>query len=167
MKLFFLNNGNDPEIWHEFISWQDNPYLDSEEISALKSTLSTEELESRCDGKFQSGGGMVYSEFDESIHVIEPFNVPKSWFDNISIDPGLHNPLSAHWYAEDFDGNIYVIAEHYEAQKSIDYHAEKILAICRSLDWHTGFGGKITALIDSAANQRTLASEKSVTELFF
>lgn len=164
---FFLNNTNDPEIWHEFISWEDNPYLDAEEISALKATLSAKELESRCDGKFQASGGMVYPEFDESVHVIEPFNVPKSWFDNISIDPGLHNPLSAHWYAEDFDGNIYVIAEHYEAQRSIDYHAEKILSICQKLDWHTGFSGKIMALIDSAANQRTLASTKSVSELFF
>lgn len=163
----FLNNGNDPEIWHEFISWQDNPYLEKEEIEALKSTLSKDELESRCDGKFKTNGGMVYPEFDESVHVIEPFNVPKEWYDNISIDPGLHNPLSAHWYAEDFDGNIYVIAEHYEAKQSIDYHAQKILTICEKLDWHLGFGGKISALIDSAANQRTLASAKSVTELFF
>ena len=163
----FLNSGNDPEIWHEFISWQDNPYLDKEEIEGLKSTLSKDELESRCDGRFKTNGGMVYPEFDESVHVIEPFNVPKEWYDNISIDPGLHNPLSAHWYAEDFDGNIYVIREHYEAKQSIDYHAQKILDISRSLDWHTGFGGKISALIDSAANQRTLASTKSVTELFF
>ncbi|MBP3389638.1 MAG: terminase family protein [Clostridia bacterium] len=163
----FLNNGNDPEIWHEFISWQDNPYLDKEEIEGLKSTLSEDELESRCDGRFKTNGGMVYPEFDESVHVIEPFNVPKEWYDNISIDPGLHNPLSAHWYAEDFDGNIYVIREHYEAKQSIDYHAQKILEICQRLDWHTGFGGKISALIDSAANQRTLASTKSVTELFF
>ncbi|MBR5012724.1 MAG: hypothetical protein IKY15_02160, partial [Clostridia bacterium] len=162
-----LNNGNDPEIWHEFISWQDNPYLEKEEIEALKSTLSKDELESRCDGKFKTNGGMVYPEFDESVHVIEPFNVPKEWYDNISIDPGLHNPLSVHWYAEDFDGNIYVIAEHYEAKQSIDYHAQKILTICEKLDWHLGFGGKISALIDSAANQRTLASTKSVTELFF
>ena len=145
----FLNSGNDPEIWHEFISWEDNPYLDNNEILALKATLSKEELETRCDGKFQSSGGMVYTEFDESVHVIEPFNVPKEWFDNISIDPGLHNPLSAHWFAEDFDGNIYVVAEHYEAQKSIDYHAEKILSICKKLGWHTGFAGKISALIDS------------------
>lgn len=163
----FLNSGNDPEIWHEFISWQDNPYLDKEEIEGLKSTLSEDELESRCDGRFKTNGGMVYPEFDESVHVIEPFNVPKEWYDNISIDPGLHNPLSAHWYAEDFDGNIYVIREHYEAKQSIDYHAQKILEICQRLDWHTGFGGKISALIDSAANQRTLASTKSVTELFF
>lgn len=163
----FLNSGNDPEIWHEFISWQDNPYLDKEEIEGLKTTLSEDELESRCDGKFKTNGGMVYPEFDESVHVIEPFNVPVDWYDNIAIDPGLSNPLSAHWYAQDFDGNIYVIREHYEAKQSIDYHAQKILEICNHLNWHTGLGGRVSALIDSAANQRTLASTKSVTELFF
>ena len=165
--LIFLNQNNDPEVWHEFISWQDNPFLDPAEVATFQATLSAEELESRCDGKFLDNGGLVYPEFDESVHVIDPFDVPQQWQDNISIDPGLHNPLSAHWYAEDFDGNIYVIAEHYEAKKSIDYHAEKIKKICKSLDWFTGFGGRIEALIDSASNQRTLASTKSVSELFF
>ena len=165
--LIFLNRNNDPEVWYEFISWQDNPFLDPAEVATFQATLSAEELESRCDGKFLDNGGLVYPEFDESVHVIDPFSVPLEWQDNISIDPGLHNPLSAHWYAEDFDGNIYVIAEHYEAKKSIEFHAEKIKEICKSLDWHTGFGGRIEALIDSASNQRTLASTKSVSELFF
>ncbi|MBR2433166.1 MAG: terminase family protein [Clostridia bacterium] len=165
--MIFLNKNNDPEVWHEFISWQDNPFLDAGEVATLMATLSAEELESRCNGKFLDNGGLVYGEFDESVHVIDPFPVPLEWQDNISIDPGLHNPLSAHWYAEDFDGNIFVIAEHYEAKKSIEYHAEKIKEICASLNWHTGFGGRIEALIDSASNQRTLASTKSVSELFF
>ena len=109
---------------------------------------------------------MVYSEFDENFNVIDPFTVPKEWYDKISIDPGLHNPLSCHWYACDYDGNIYVIAEHYEKQKPIDYHSTRIKDISTNLDWPTR-NGRIEAIIDSAANQRTLASEKSVTELFY
>lgn len=166
-NTIFLNENNDKEVWCEFISWKDNPFLDENEIQMLTSILSKDELESRCDGKFSSNGGLVYSEFDENINVIEPFNIPFEWQDNISIDPGLNNPLSAHWYAEDFDGNIYVIAEHYEAKKSIEYHANRIKEICDKLNWHRGFNGNVMALIDSAANQRTLASEKSVSELFY
>jgi len=109
----------------------------------------------------------VYGEFDENIHVIEPFDVPIDWYDNISIDPGLTNPLSCHWYSVDYDGNIYVIAEHFEGEKDIVYHANKIKEICKKLNWKTTYNGKIEALIDSAANQRTLASVKSVSELFF
>ena len=109
----------------------------------------------------------MYPEFDERIHVIEPFPVPKDWQDNISIDPGLNNPLSAHWYAVDFDDNVYVVYEHYEAGKDIDYHAEAIKRICGILGWKTDERGRVRALIDSAAKQRTLSSVKSVAELFY
>ena len=101
------------------------------------------------------------------MHVLSsPFNIPKEWQDTISIDPGLNNPLSAHWYAVDYDGNVYVIAEHYEAGRDISYHASKIKEISDRLGWKRGINGRIDALIDSAANQKTLASSKSVTELF-
>lgn len=101
------------------------------------------------------------------MHVIKPFSVPPEWQENISIDPGLNNPLSAHWYCVDWDGNIYVIAEHYEKGRDIDYHAARIREISRVLGWKTDSRGRVSALIDSAANQRTLASAKSVSELFY
>jgi len=166
-NLIFLNQNNDPEVWYENISWNDNPFLSKKEIEQFKNSLSDDELESRCYGNFVGNGGMVYSEFDEKVNVIDPFDVPKDWHDNISIDPGLNNPLSAHWYAVDYDGNVYVIAEHFEAGRSVEYHANKIKEISDCLDWKKSFNGYIEALIDSAANQRTLSGEKSVTELFY
>ncbi|MBQ7977213.1 MAG: terminase family protein [Clostridia bacterium] len=162
----YLNEGGDDEVWCIEMEWADNPYLSKAEIDSLTKSLSADELESRRFGKFTASGGLVYSEFEPNVHIIEPFSVPHDWYDNISIDPGLHNPLSAHWYAVDFDGNIYVIAEHYEAGQPIEYHANKIIEKCQNLGWHTGFDGKYGALIDSAANQKTLASSKSVSELF-
>ena len=165
-NLIYLNPANDKEIWTIQMEWADNPYLDEEEIEFMSSVLSKEELESRRYGKFLSVGGMVYSEFDPLVHVIEPFDVPKDWFDTISIDPGLHNPLSAHWYAVDYDGNIYVIAEHYFSNKTVEWHADRIREKCLELGWKQR-NGFIDALIDSAANQKTLASEKSVAELFY
>ena len=89
------------------------------------------------------------------------------WQDKLSIDPGLKNPLSAHWYACDYDGNIYVLAEHYESDKDIIYHSKKIYEISDRLGWHRNRNGTLEVLIDSAANQRTLASSKSVSELFY
>jgi len=130
--------------------------------------MSEEELTSRRYGKFLSNNhSMVYKEFDPQIHIVEPFPIPVDFYDQISIDPGLNNPLSAHFYACDYDGNIYVIAEHFEAGKTVDYHAEKIKSIAKSLNWKPRKDGRYEALIDSAANQKTLASNKSVTELFF
>lgn len=166
-NTIYLNEGNDDEIWCEFMEWADNPYLSQNEIKSLTASLAQSELEARRYGKFINSGGQVYSEFDESVNVIEPFNVPQEWYDNISIDPGLNNPLSAHWYAVDYDNNIYVIAEHYETNQTVEYHANKIKQICKRLNWYIASNGMYSALIDSAANQRTLSSPKNVCELFY
>ncbi len=162
----YLNENNDKEVWYEEMEWADNPYLSKDEIESMTKSMSQDEIESRRYGKFRATSGLVYPEFDENVNVIEPFQVPKEWQDTISIDPGLHNPLSAHFYCVDFDGNVYVVAEHYEAEKDVTYHANKIKEIADKLDWKRNSAGKLTALIDPAASQKTLSSEKTVVELF-
>ena len=149
------------------MEWADNPYLSKREIALLERTMDESSLASRRFGRFSAREGLVYPEFDESVHVIEPFEVPKDWQDTISIDPGLKNPLSAHWYSADFDGNVYVVAEHYKAGEDVDYHARRIHEISSALGWKQDASGRVRALIDSAAGQRTLASQKSVSELFY
>ena len=163
----YMNKFNDDNIWYEFMQWDDNPYISEEAKNAMKSSMSADELRSRQFGEFMDCGGRVYPEFDENINVIEPFDIPYEWQDKLSIDPGLKNPLSCHWYAIDYDGNIYVVAEHYEAEKDIEYHSNKIHEISNNLGWHRNTNGMLEALIDSAANQTTLASRKSVADLFY
>jgi len=163
----YLNKYNNPEIWYEFMEWEDNPFLKKSEIKLLENSMSETELQSRRQGRFAVNEGLVYPEFDERIHVIEPFPVPFEWQDTIVIDPGLNNPLAALWACVDYDDTIYIIREHYQAQRDIDYHSEKIKEISQSLSWHTDEKGRLCALIDSAANQRTLSGSKSVSELFY
>lgn len=163
----YLNQWADDEVWYTQMQWEDNPFLYKEEIEQYSKNLSEDELQSRKYGRFMHKSGIVYEEFDENIHVIDGFDIPYQWQDTISIDPGLHNPLSAHWYAVDYDGNVYVVAEHYQSNKTVEYHANKIKEICDILNWHKNTNGMIEALIDSAASQRTLSSEKSVVELFY
>ena len=163
----YLNEKRSPEVWCEFMEWADNPYLDKAEVEKLTATLSDDVLLSRRYGRFSQGEGLVYREFDENIHVIDPFLIPKEWQSGVSIDPGLNNPLSCHFYAVDYDDNVYVVAEHYEKGQSVSYHADKIKKTADALGWKRNSFGGIDALIDSAANQRTLASAKSVVELFF
>ena len=165
-NTIFLNELNDDEVWHIHMEWADNPFLNEKDVESFTASISADELQSRRYGLFVGNGGMVYNEFDENVNVIDPFDVPSDWYDTISIDPGLNNPLSAHWYATDYDGNVYVIAEHYEAKRNIEYHANCIKKICERLNWKKSYMGYIEALIDSAANQKTLAGERSVSELF-
>ena len=163
----YLNSNNSDQVWYEFMEWADNPYLDKGEIDAISQSLSDDQIESRRFGRFKSGSGLVYSEFDPNIHVLsEPINLPSEYQDIVSIDPGLNNPLSAHWYMVDYDGNVFVVAEHFEAGKDVSYHSQKIKQISDEIGWKRNRFNQIDALIDSAANQKTLASTKSVTELF-
>ena len=163
----YLNEDADPDIWHIAMEWADNPHLDTGEVDKVSKTMSESELTSRRYGKFAAGKGLVYYEFDEAVHVVEPFSIPSDWYDTMSIDPGLNNPLSCHWYAVSPDGVVYVIAEHYKAGKPVDYHADAIKAVCRVLQWPLTHGGRYEALIDAAANQRTLAGTRSVVDLFY
>lgn len=166
-EKIYLNPKNDPEIWYEFMEWSDNPYLSKEEIKRLEATMDETTLQSRRYGKFCTREGLVYPEFDESVHVIKPFTIPPEWQDTLSIDPGLKNPLSAHFYCTDFDGNVYVVAEHYRAGEDVDFHARALFEIADRLGWKRDEKGRLHALIDPAAGQRTLASAKSVSELFY
>lgn len=163
----YINEIGDDEVKYWLMEWADNPHLSREAIAQLEATMSEEEREARQYGKFVAMSGLIYKEFVEEIHVIEPFDVPRKWYDNISIDPGLDAPLSAHFYAVDGDDNVYVIEEHYKSGESVEWHSQQLLAIAERLKWPTHRDGSIDALIDSAANQKTLAAEKSVTELFY
>ena len=150
------------------MSWEDNPYLNQKEIERLSSSMSADEVESRKFGRFSSvDSGLVYPEFDVNINVISPFEVPLEWQDNISIDPGLSNPLSCHFYARDYDDNIYVVAEHFAENKTVEYHANQIKRIADKLNWKRLSNGMLETLIDSAAKQRTLSSQKNVVDLFY
>lgn len=161
-----INKFNNKEVWYICMQWEDNPFLKTKEIAFMKKSMSDDELESRQYGRFFVGTGLVYSEFDANVHVIEPFDIPIEWQDMISIDPGLSNPLSCHFYARDYDDNVYVVGEYYMANKDIDFHAEMIHGLANRLNWKRDAKGKLSSLIDSAANQKTLASTKSVAELF-
>lgn len=163
----YMNSGGDPEVWHETIEWGDNPFLDPDEIARVSASLDEQELASRRYGKFSEAEGAVYREFDQSRDVIEPFDFPSEWQDNVSIDPGLRNPLACLFFAVDWDGVVYVVGEWYEAGRDIGYHADKILELADKLDWKRGSDGRLHSLIDSAAGQRTLSGSKSVAELFF
>jgi phage terminase large subunit-like protein len=162
----YLNYGNDPEAWYIAISWEDNPYLSESERQRMLSNLTEEEIEARRHGKFVALSALVYKEFKEDVHVIEPFPVPREWQDMITIDPGMDHPLAALWCAVDHDGNVYVVAEHYRRGWNIAQHMREIERISTELDWNRDIRGHVSCLMDAAADQRTIQGERTVAELF-
>lgn len=77
-------------------------------------------------GKWVENEGMVYDEFDENIHVIDPFYIREEWIRYRGIDFGYRNPFACIWVAVDDDDRMYIYDCHYAVQKIVDEHAEII-----------------------------------------
>ena len=48
----------DPEVWHETMSWADNPFLDERELKVMEQALTPQQRRSRQYGEFASGNGL-------------------------------------------------------------------------------------------------------------
>lgn len=77
-------------------------------------------------GSWDEAQGLVYDEFSENKHVVDPIYIPDSWEKGFVLDHGFTNPTAVLWYAIDWDGNIWLYDEHYEREKPPSYHSEQI-----------------------------------------
>lgn len=78
------------------------------------------------EGSWDIFEGRVYPAFDEQIHVLRHIERRPSWLIYESIDHGLQNPTAVQWWGVDEVGNLYLLDEHYEAEKPVAYHAQVI-----------------------------------------
>ena len=74
------------------------------------------------EGRWDVFAGQVFQEFTDDpahyrdrryTHVIEPFDIPREWRVYRSYDFGYARPFSCGWWAVDYDGCIYRVAELY------------------------------------------------------
>jgi hypothetical protein len=70
--------------------------------------------------------GLVFNEYQENKHMIDPFSIPETWERGFVLDHGFRNPTGVLWYAIDYDGNIILYDEHYATEKPISEHADII-----------------------------------------
>ena len=80
------------------------------------------------DGNWDLMAGQYFSEFDRSVHVIEPFPIPEHWKKYRAIDYGL-DCLACVWVAVDERGKKYVYREYGESDKIISEGTKDILAL--------------------------------------
>ena len=78
------------------------------------------------DGNWDMLAGQYFSEFDRSVHVVEPFPIPSHWKRYRTIDYGL-DCLACLWIAIDERGNYYVYKEYAESDKVISEGAKDII----------------------------------------
>jgi len=80
-------------------------------------------------GEWGAFGGKRFACWDPRRHVVVPFHVPSSWEIVQGIDYGWAHPTASIWCAVDFDGRWWVVAEHYQNERPVSYHVQKIKEI--------------------------------------
>lgn len=111
------------EVWE--VDMTDNPHLNSVEIEAIMSGLTTEEREARAHGKFVQIGGLIYKEFSHK-NIVNPFIPPKDWLWVAALDHGLSNPTAWGWFAIAPDGRAVMFDEWYKSGHVVSFHAQKV-----------------------------------------
>ena len=112
----------------------DNPKIDPTYIRALES-LPERMRKAYREGDWNIFEGQFFTEFEPSVHVVEPFELPSHWARMRSIDPsGRDGITSCHWYAVDTDGNVYVYREYYGTRRDSDQHADEITRLSTIFD---------------------------------
>jgi len=108
---------NEPLFQRKFIPARltDNPYLmHSGEYEAMLLSLPEVERRRLLEGDWDVAEGAAFFEFDRTIHVVEPFEIPTNWPRIRAADYGFSSPSCVLWAAVDWDSNLWVYRELYK-----------------------------------------------------
>jgi hypothetical protein len=103
--------------------------LPADYLEAMEATEKTRPhwFKSFVKGMWGSFEGAAYEEFDDQVHVVEPFVIPDEYERGESLDHGQANPTAVLAWAIDYDGNVLCFDEYYSSGL-ISGHAAAIKA---------------------------------------
>ena len=78
-------------------------------------------------GLWVGAEGVVYDNYDESMHVIKSFKLPPHWRRYIVVDFGFTHPFVAQWWAVDGDGRAYMYREMYHTKRTVEQHVMGVM----------------------------------------
>ena len=124
-----------PEYWSiKAPSWSNNILFPGgrtdPEILSLESGMSAEKFNQEIGADFTEYVGRVYKEFDEDVNVVDCMYNPKLPL-FIAADYGYTNPNVLLFIQVGFWGDVYIIAEYYQTQRTADEMAREVLADAR------------------------------------
>lgn len=77
-------------------------------------------------GKWVSAEGQIYTDYDPSVHLIDPFDIPTDWRRFRCIDFGLKHAFVCGWFAVDGDGRMYLYRQIFMTGRTVATHAKQI-----------------------------------------
>ena len=96
-------------------------FLDKKQEESATETFAQEYL-----ADFTKLEGLIYKEFNQNIHVVDWFDIPREWDHYRAIDWGAKEPTVVLFLAVSPEGHIYVTDEIYETDKVTSELAEEI-----------------------------------------
>ena len=109
---------------------QDNPYLmQTDDYYAMLASLPEVQRKQFLDGDWDAFEDSAFPEFNKSIHVVDPFDIPKGWQKFRAADWGYSSPACVLWFAIDYDNNLWIYRELYTKKITADVFARKVLEL--------------------------------------
>jgi phage terminase large subunit-like protein len=140
----YLNTSN-PDIFVSTATWDDNPFLTTEQKAKMAGRLSASALKVRREGRFMRQVGLVASWFDRSVHVMDFDEVPDGQH-YFGIDFGFSNPCAGLWVSVDNNENVWVYDGFYGTGMTNPY----IMGLVRSRESANGLTGPVDRIGDGA-----------------
>lgn len=110
--------------------------------------------------------GVIFEEFDPSLHVIDPFDVPASWERIWAIDFGHTNPFVWQDWALDEDRRAYLVREIYMSGRLVEDHARQIMELTKGSPFPSAIvcdhDAEDRATFERHTGMGTVAADKAV-----
>ena len=104
-----LDPNKDTLIDHWFFTSMGNPHISEEAVRKIISSIKNKQLiEAKIYGRFVPLSGLVLPQWNEEIHIIPDFDIPKDWIRAFCIDCHYRTPSAAVWMALSPDGDWFV-----------------------------------------------------------
>lgn len=128
-------------------------------IDKTSARMTQDERDQKIAGKFLVMEGLIYREYMDHVHAIDPFPIPEDWPKWRSIDYGGSAPTACMWYAVRDNESIVAYREHYETGPSIKMHAKRILEASEGEEYQK-------TLIDPAAFAQQPGDSETIAQQY-
>ncbi len=144
-ELYDRWESGDPDINVVQFDSIENPYYSKAEYMRAKKTLPTWKFDMQYRGIYRRPAGLIYSDFDENVHPVNPFAIPQTWNWHVGIDPGaVHTALV--WVAEDVGTKkFYIVRSYLDGNMTTKEHVKKAMRFSeyhRVTRWVGGAGSE-------------------------
>lgn len=148
-------------VWYELFEPFDNPMMTEKKWADFCKSVPPHERDVRLKGVPAMAGSIVYVEFNDADHVVDPKDIPDDLTYYAGMDIGMDHPTVWLLYGVSQNGQHYVIDEYVSRNKTPEEDVPPIKAILGDRRLSTGY-----TLIDPAAFQLTKANQVTVGQQY-